>query len=45
MIAYRFLESNGHKYNLGEVEILKTDDELSKLRKKYDEEAQGMPGI
>lgn len=44
MIAYRFLESNGHKYNLGEVEILKTDDELSKLRKKYDEEAQGMPG-
>ena len=45
MIAYRFLESNGHKYNLGEVEILKTDDELSKLRKKYDEEAQGMQGI
>ena len=44
MIAYRFLESNGHKYNLGEVEILKTDDELSKLRKKYDEEAQGMQG-
>ena len=44
MIAYRFLESNGHKYNLGEVEILKTDDELSKLRKKYDEDAQGMQG-
>ena len=36
MIAYRFLEANGHKYNLGEVEILKTDEELSDLKKKYD---------
>lgn len=36
MIAYRFLEANGRKYNLGKVEILKTDEELSDLKKKYD---------
>lgn len=36
MIAYRFLEANGRKYKLGEVEILKADEELSDLKKKYD---------
>lgn len=41
MMAYRFLEANGHKYTLGEVEILHTDDELSNLKKKYDE-AEGV---
>lgn len=43
MIAYRFLEANGRKYNLGQVEILKTDQELSDLKKKYDEMPGGMP--
>lgn len=37
MMAYRFLEANGHNYTLGEVEILHTDDELADLKKKYDE--------
>ncbi len=37
MMAYRFLEANGRKYPLGEVEILHTDDELADLKKKYDE--------
>lgn len=41
MMAYRFLEANGRKYTLGEVEILHTDDELSDLKKKYDETAGG----
>lgn len=37
MIAYRFLEANGYKYNLGSVEILNTDAELNDLRKKYED--------
>ena len=41
MMAYRFLEANGRKYTLGEVEILHTDDELSDLKKKYDAETAG----
>lgn len=36
MIAYRFLEANGYKHNLGKVEILQTDKELSQLKNKYD---------
>lgn len=36
MIAYRFLEANGKKYQLGKVHILKTDEELSDLKEKYD---------
>lgn len=46
MIAYRFLEANGYKYNLGKVEILQTDSELSDLKKKYDEGAYStLPGM
>ena len=36
MMAYRFLESNGRKYNLGKVEVLKADEELAGLKNKYD---------
>lgn len=42
MIAYRFLEANGRKYNLGNVEILKADEELSDLKRKYDEASAPM---
>lgn len=36
MIAYRFLEANGRKYNLPRVGLANTNSELDELQKKYD---------
>lgn len=37
MIAYRFLEANGRKYNLGHREVLRNESETDRLAKKYDQ--------
>ncbi|MDD6327850.1 MAG: hypothetical protein PUA62_05305 [Lachnospiraceae bacterium] len=36
MIAYKFLEKNGHKYELPNMNIVKVENELSDLMKKYE---------
>ncbi|MBE5945085.1 MAG: hypothetical protein E7258_09255 [Lachnospiraceae bacterium] len=36
MIAYRFLEANGHRYNLPSENIVRNDSDLDNLRRKYD---------
>lgn len=37
MIAYRFLEANGRKYDLSSKEILKNESETDRLAKKYEQ--------
>lgn len=35
MIAYRFLEANGRKYNLARRNVVTNEDEIAELEKKY----------
>ena len=35
MIAYRFLEANGRKYNLARKNVVTNEDEIAELEKKY----------
>lgn len=37
MIAYRFLEANGKKYDMPSPGVLKTESELERLKRKYDD--------
>lgn len=37
MIAYRFLEANGRKYDLSRKEVLRNESETDKLARKYDQ--------
>ena len=41
MIAYRFLEMNGRKYDLPSSGILRNESDLDRLKRKYDEESVG----
>lgn len=36
MIAYRFLEANGRKYDLSRKEVIRNEDEADALARKYD---------
>lgn len=39
MMAYRFLEMNGKKYDLPNFGILKNESDLDRLKRKYDEDS------
>ncbi|MGN0152084.1 MAG: hypothetical protein ACI39Q_06390 [Wujia sp.] len=44
MIAYRFLESNGRKYELPHLGVMRNESEMDRLKRKYDEAAENMAG-
>lgn len=43
MIAYRFLEKNGIKYDLPGSRILKSESSIESLKRKYDQEVNSAP--
>lgn len=42
MIAYRFLESRGLKHSLGGPDVIKDEDNIDELLKKYSTAGSGL---